>query len=349
MKLSEIVTEIGGTLEGDGSVEINGVESLTEARTGDITFIASPRYASLAASTQASAMLVYREWEGSCPCPVVRIDNPNHVFGKIAVMVTPPPVNFGIGIHKTAIIADNVKLGDNLYIGPNCVIEEGASIGSGCVLVAGCYIGHGVVIGENCLIYAQASIRERVTIGNRVIIHNGAVIGSDGFGYTPDENGVWQKVLQSGIVEVQDDAEIGANTTIDRARFGKTKIAKGVKIDNLVHIAHNVTIGEHTAIAALAGIAGSTSIGSRVQIGGQTGITGHIHIGDGSITAAQSGVTKDVAPKTLVSGYPAMEHRKATRNHAAIMRIPALKKRVKAIEAELEELREAVNQAKDEE
>jgi UDP-3-O-[3-hydroxymyristoyl] glucosamine N-acyltransferase len=342
MKLSDIVAEIGGALEGDGSVEISGVESLTEAHTGDITFLTNPHYASLAAATEASAILVYRDWDGDCPCPIVRTDNPNAVFDKIAALVSPPPVNFGTGIHKTAVIAEDVTLGENVYIGPNCVIEPGAAIGSGSVLVAGCYIGHGVFIGENCLIYAQASIRERGIIGDRVIIHNGAVIGSDGFGYTPDENGAWQKVLQSGIVEIQDDAEIGANTTIDRARFGKTKIGKGVKLDNLVHVAHNVCIGDHTAIAALAGIAGSSTIGKHARIGGQTGITGHIQVGDGAVTAAQSGVTKSIPPQTFVSGYPAMKHSKATRNHAAIMRLPALKKRVKQLEMEIEELKQKI-------
>jgi len=338
MKLKDIVAEIGGDIEGDGGVEITGLASLSDAVAGDITFLANPRYASEVAETKASAILVNADWSGDCPCTLVRVDGADSMFAKVAAMISPPPIDYGVGVHASAIVADGVAVGENVYVGPNCVVEPGAVIGNGCVLIAGCYIGHDVVMGEDCRIYPQASIRERVRLGSRVIIHNGAVIGSDGFGYTPDKEGVWHKVMQLGIVEIGDDVEIGANVTIDRARFGKTRIGNGVKIDNLVQIAHNVVVGNHTAIAALAGISGSTCIGEHVQVGGQSGFSGHIKIGDWSGIGAQSGVTKDVQPKTYVSGYPAMDHRKAAKMHAHIMRLPALKKRIKALEEEIEKL-----------
>lgn len=339
MKLKDIIDEIGGSLEGDGGVEITGLASLSDAVAGDITFLANPRYASEVATTKASAVLVNADWSGDCPCALVRVDSADSAFAKIAVLISPPPVDFGTGVHASAVVADSASIGENVYIGPNCVVEPGAIIGNGCVLVAGCYVGHDVVMGEECKIQPQVSIRERAKIGDRVIIHNGAVIGSDGFGYTPDKAGVWHKVMQLGIVEIGDDVEIGANVAIDRARFGKTKIGNGVKIDNLVQIAHNVVIGNHTAIAAHAGISGSTCIGEHVQIGGQSGFSGHIKVGDWAGIGAQAGVTKDVPAKTFVSGYPAMDHRKATKMHAHMMRLPALKARVKRLEAEIEKLK----------
>jgi UDP-3-O-[3-hydroxymyristoyl] glucosamine N-acyltransferase len=339
MKLNDIITEIGGVLEGDGGVEITGLASLSDAVAGDISFLSNPRYASEIAATKASAVLVNADWSGDCPCALLRVESSDSSFAKVAVLISPPPIDFGVGVHASAVIADDVAVGDNVYIGPNCVVEPGVVIGNNCVLIAGCYIGHDVVMGDNCKIYPQVSIRERAKLGDRVTIHNGAVIGSDGFGYTPDKQGVWHKVMQLGIVEIGNDVEIGANVTIDRARFGKTKIGNGVKVDNLVQIAHNVVIGDHTAIAALAGISGSAKIGEHVQVGGQSGFSGHIKVGDWSGVGAQAGVTKDVAPKTFVSGYPAMDHRKAAKNHANIMRLPALKARVKALEEEMENLK----------
>jgi len=339
MKLDDIVAEIGGVLEGDGGVEITGLASLTDAVVGDISFLANPRYVSEVAKTEASAVLVNADWSGDCPCALVRVESSDSSFAKVAVLISLPPIDFGVGVHASAVIADGVVVGDNVYIGPNCVVEPGVVIGNSCVLIAGCYIGHDVVMGDDCKIYPQVSIRERVKLGDRVIIHNGAVIGSDGFGYTPDKSGTWQKVMQLGIVEIGNDVEIGANVAIDRARFGKTKIGNGVKIDNLVQIAHNVCIGDHTAIAAQAGFAGSVRIGEHVQVGGQSGCSGHIKVGDWSGIGAQSGVTKDVPPKIFVSGYPAMNHRKATKMHAHMMRLPALKKRIKKLEEEIEKLK----------
>jgi len=339
MKLSQIAADVGGSLEGDGNIEIQGLAGLAEAAAGDISFLANPRYAAAVAATAASAVLVNAEWTGECPCALIRVKSADRAFARAAELLSPPPVAFAPGVHASAVIAGDVTLGANVYVGPHCVIEPRAIIGEGCVLVAGCYIGHDVMIGRGCTLHAHVSIRDRSCLGDRVVIHNGSVIGSDGFGYTPDANGAWQKVMQLGIVEVGDDVEIGANVTIDRARFGKTTIGKGAKIDNLVQIAHNVRIGDHAVMAAQVGISGSTRIGEHVQLGGQAGLAGHLSIGEGAVVGAQAGVTKDVLPRTFVSGYPAMDHRKATKLHAHMMRLPELKNRVRALEGELEALK----------
>lgn len=339
MKLGDIAARIGGTLEGDGEVEIAGLASLAEAAAGEITFLANPKYASEVSATAAAAVLVNEDWSGECPCALIRVKSADRAFAEVATLLSPPPVTFKPGIHPTAVVADGATVGENVYVGPQCVIEPGAEIGNNTVLVAGCYVGHDVVLGQDCMLRPHVSIRERSCVGDRVIIHDGSVIGSDGFGYTPDKNGVWQKVMQLGIVEIGDDVEIGANVTIDRARFGKTIIGNGVKIDNLVQVAHNVRIDDHAVMAAQVGISGSTRIGKHVQLGGQAGLAGHIRVGDGAVVGAQGGVTKDVPPKTFVSGYPAMDHRKAKKMHAHVMRLPELRKRVKELETAIEELR----------
>jgi UDP-3-O-[3-hydroxymyristoyl] glucosamine N-acyltransferase len=241
------------------------------------------------------------------------------------------------GLHPTAVIGEGVRMGRDVSIGPYCVIEPGAAVGDRTALGASCYVGHEAVIGDDCRLYPHVTVREYCRIGCRAIVHNGAVIGSDGFGYAK-EGARWKKIPQVGIVVLGDDVEIGANTTIDRARFGETRIGNGVKIDNLVQVAHNVIIGDDTAIAAQVGIAGSTRVGARVQLGGQAGVAGHISVGDDSVAGGQAGVTKDVPPATFVSGYPAMPHNEARKMHASLMRLPELKKKVADMETRLKAL-----------
>lgn len=342
MKLAQIAKNLGGTLAGDGDVEITGLASLADALQGDLSFLANPRYTSAVSATRASAVLMKTGWKGECPCAIVYVDNPDRAFADVALMLSPPPVAFAAGVHPTAVIADGARVGEGVTIGPYVVIQPGAVVGDRTVLVACCYVGHDAVIGSDCRLYAHVSVRERCVLGSRVIIHDGSVIGSDGFGYIPDKHGVWQKVMQLGIVEIGNDVEIGANVTIDRARFGKTRIANGVKIDNLVQVAHNVQIDEHSVMASQVGISGSTRIGRHVQLGGQAGLAGHLHVGDGAVVGAQAGVTKDVEAGCFVSGYPAMEHRKATRMHAHLMRLPELKERVREMEAQIAALRREV-------
>lgn len=338
LTVEEIAQRLGARFEGDGRLEITGVAGVRHAQPGEISFVANPRYAGDVAETRASAVVVDKKWDRPCPCALIRVDNPDAAFAGVAEVFAPPPIDYPVGVHPTAYVAEGVELGHRVAIGPHCVVEAGARIGDDTVLVGACYIGHGVTIGKACRCYPGVSIREYATIGSRVILHNGAVVGSDGFGYTVDEKGVRTKIPQIGTVEIGDDVEIGANSTIDRARFGVTRIGNGVKIDNLVQIAHNVMIGDHSVVVAQVGVAGSAVIGRHVIIAGQAGVAGHISIGDGAIVGGQSAVTKNVPPKTFVSGYPAMPHEKSTRLNAHIRNLPDLKKRVAEIEARVNKL-----------
>lgn len=343
MTVAQIAERVGGSVEGDGRVSIAGLAGLQEAKPGDLSFLANPRYGRLMIITQASAVVVSRDWTGACPAALIRVENPDEAFVRAACLLAPPPPAAAPGIHPSAIVAPGVELGADVSIGPYCVIERGARIGARCIIGAGCYLGEGTVLGENCRLYPHVSTREYTRIGARAIIHNGAVIGSDGFGYF-QKGRKWEKIPQVGVVEIGDDVEIGANATIDRARFGKTVIGNGVKIDNLVQIAHNCRIGDNTALAAQVGIAGSATVGANVQLGGQAGVVGHLTVGDFSVVGGQAGVTKDVPPRTFVSGYPAMPHEKAKEIHAHVMRLPALKERVAEMERRLARLEKGVQE-----
>ena len=341
--LGQIAKVVGGEVSGNAEVVISGISGIKEARRGDITFLANPKYLSLAKSTKASAIITYFDVNGDIKKPLIKTDNPSLAFAKVVSLVAPNSVQRPKGIHPTALIAEGVKLGKDVAIGPYTIIEKDVTIGKGTIIYGGCYIGHHSRLGDNCLIYPHVSIRERVEIGKRVIIHSGTVIGSDGFGFATVK-GVQKKIPQIGTVVIEDNVEIGANVTIDRARFDKTIIGRGTKIDNLVQIAHNVVIGENSIIVAQAGISGSTTVGKGAILAGQAGIVGHIQIGEGAIVAAQAGVTKSVPPHTKVSGYPAKPHDVAKRVNACVQRLPNLYKRVKELEAELKALKEVLKQ-----
>ena len=339
MTVAEIAQAVGGVVEGDGNAVVHGLAGLQAAGPGTISFLASPRYAALMATTQASAVIVGREWSGISRCTLIRVQNADKAFAVSASLLGPKPVEIPAGVHPTAVLAADVRLAEDVHVGAHCVLEPGVSVGARTIVMAGCYLGHGTVLGEDCRLYPHVSTREFTRIGNRTTIHNGAVIGSDGFGYVMDA-GAWKKVPQIGTVEIGDDVEIGANVTIDRARFGKTVIGNDVKIDNLVQVAHNVQIGDHTAIAAQVAIAGSSSVGRYVQIGGQAGIAGHLTVGDQCVLGGGAGVTKNVPPNSFVSGYPAAPHSEARKIHAHVMRLPELKERVRQLEQRIKELEE---------
>jgi UDP-3-O-[3-hydroxymyristoyl] glucosamine N-acyltransferase len=337
LTVAEIAQRLNGVVEGDGAAEISGLAGIREAQPGQLTFIANPRYAQAAAATRAGAVIVAEDWSRPCATTLIRVKNPDKAFATVAEWFAPPPIAFPPGIHPTAIVAADAKVGRDVHLGPYCVVEPGATIGDRCVLVANCYVGHGASLGEDSKLYPQVSLREYVQVGRRAIIHNGVVIGSDGFGYV-QEDAVRKKIPQIGTVAIGDDVEIGANTTIDRARFGQTRIGNGVKIDNLVQIAHNVVIGDNSVLVAQVGLSGSTAVGSRTILAGQTGVAGHLVIGDDVIAGAQSGITKDIPSGTFVIGAPAYPYDKAAKIIACTARLPELKAKVADLEARLARL-----------
>ncbi|MDD4939564.1 MAG: UDP-3-O-(3-hydroxymyristoyl)glucosamine N-acyltransferase [Candidatus Omnitrophica bacterium] len=334
--LKEIAGIIDGEISGNPDIIITGISGIREAREGDITFLANPKYLPLLEKTGASAVITSREVK-EAPKPIIRTDNPSFAFAKLISFISPAESRRPQGIHPSAILGKDVSLGRSVAIGPYAVIEDSVSIGDGCVIYSGCFVGHHSKIGGDCVIYPNVSIREQVTIGSRVIIHSGTVIGSDGFGFATIE-GLHHKIPQVGTVEIGDDVEIGANVTIDRARFDKTVIGSGTKIDNLVQIAHNVSIGNNSIIVAQVGISGSTTVGNNVILAGQAGLVGHISVGDNSIVMAQSGVSKSIPPDTMVWGYPAKPAKQAKRANACVQNLPRLYETVSELKKKIEEL-----------
>ena len=331
--LQELATMSGGELIGDPALKITGAASLAEATSGEISFFVNRKYVGLLRKTRASAVFVPLDFGEQITAAEIRVSNPAKTFEQVVLKLAPKPITLAPGIHQSAIVDPGAQLGERVSIQPHAVIEAGAKIGYDTIIGAGTYIGHETVIGPACLIYPRVTIRERTRIGSRVIIHSGAVIGADGFGFEMvDER--HEKIQQLGIVQIDDDVEIGANTTVDRARFGRTWIQGGAKIDNLVQVAHNVVIGKNTVIAAQTGIAGSVQIGQRVLIGGQAGIIGHIEIGDNTAIGAQSGISKNISGGAWWAS-PAVPLAEAKQQIAWVRRLGKLFERVKQIEKKL--------------
>jgi len=338
MTVGEIASRVGGELVGDASVAIHGVAGIRYAGPGEIAYVSQARYAGDADTTHAAALVVGRDWVKPLPIPVIKVEKPEDVFSSVAQLFAPPPVAYPPGIHPSAVIAPDACIGQDVHIGPFCMIGAGASVGDRSVLVGHNVIGPHAVLGADSLLYPLASLREHVRIGDRFIAHNGAVIGSDGFGYHADAKGVRTKIPQIGTVEIGHDVEIGANSAVDRARFGKTTIGNGVKIDNLVQVGHNVFIGDHAVLVAQVGIAGSAMVGNHAILAGQAGVAGHITIGPHAVIGAQSGVTKDIAPKSFSLGFPAIPQKEFAQNQANVNRLPELKKKMAALEARIKAL-----------
>jgi UDP-3-O-[3-hydroxymyristoyl] glucosamine N-acyltransferase len=331
--VQELAALVGGQFfsEADGTKIIVGAAAVADAGEGHITFFGNARYLAQLKASRATAALVPPDFSEAIPAIAIRVENPSLAFAQLLEKFAPEPIRFAPGVHPTAIVGRGVELGENVSIQPYVVIEDGARIGANSVLGAHTYIGHEAVLGADCQIAPRVTIGARSVLGSRIIIHSGTVLGSDGFGFEL-LGGRHVKIPQTGIVQIDDDVEIGANVTIDRARFGRTWIQEGTKIDNLVQIAHNVVIGKHCLIVSQAGISGSTRLGNYVTLAGQVGVVGHIEIGDQTIVAAQSGVSKSLGPKQVVFGYPAMPLRDSKEQLARIGRLPKLYERVKKLE-----------------
>jgi len=334
--LGRIAELVGGSVHGDPETRITGISGVKEAGPGDITFVANPRYLPLLQETGASAAVV-GPGVNSQDLPLVVAENPDMAFAQVVALFGPEPVQPPTGIHPSAIVDEDARLGENVSVMALAVIDKGAQVGPGTLIYPHVYVGREVRIGRDCILYPGVKVRERCVLGDRVVIHANTVIGSDGFGYATVE-GVHHKIPQVGFVQLDDDVEVGANVTIDRARFDRTHIMEGTKVDNLVQIAHNVSVGKHCVIVSQTAIAGSTRIGDNVIIAGQTGVDGHIVIGDGVRMAARSGVTKDVPPGTVVSGFPAQAHDRELKLQASLRRVPELLRTVRRLAQKVEQL-----------
>lgn len=335
MKLKELAARLNCTYEGDGEVEIWRVASLETATEGDLSFLSHPRFHRLLSQTRASALILAPDIpvEGK---NVIRSVNPQLSFIQAAELLH-PATRPEPGIDASAYVSPTATLGEGVTISAGCVIGANVVIGARTIIHPLVVIYPEVTIGEDCEVHAHVSIRERTLVGHRVIIHNGAVIGADGFGYIQTGEGEHRKIPQLGRVVIEDDVEIGANTTIDRAALGETRIGRGTKIDNLVQVAHNVQIGPHSILAGQVGIAGSTKVGQRVIMGGQVGIADHIEIGDRVLIAAKSGVAKDIPPDSFMAGIPAVDIREWRKVCVLLSKLEQLFKEVKRLRLMVEE------------
>jgi len=336
MKLRELAERLACRLEGDGEIEIVRVAGINDAGPGDVTFVANPKYLPALTTTRASAVLV-KDDAPSAPIALLRASDPYLAFAR-AVAIFAPQWRPQPGIHALAAIAGDATLGADVAIGAFVAVGEGATIGDRTVVFPNVTIGAGARIGTDCVVHSNVAIRERVTIGDRVVLQNGVVVGGDGYGFVRRGDGTHEKIPQVATVVIEDDVELGANTTVDRPAVGETRIKAGTKIDNLVQVAHGVVIGRNVLMAAQVGIAGSTEIGDDVMFGGQVGVGGHLSIGRGVVAVGQSGVTNSVDDGVMVAGYPAIEARDWRRASAVFRRLPELKKRIEALEAKLAEL-----------
>ncbi len=342
ISLQSLAELVGGTLkQGNPETVLTGLNSLPQAQPGDISFLGNPKYAPALKTTQASAVLVAPDFAESAEnLALIEVENPTLAFSAVIRHFTPVMPNFSSGVHPSAIVASSAVFDpQKVYIGPGAVIEDDVVLGNGCQIHAGTFIGHGVKLGTDCVLNANCTVKFRCLLGDRVIIHSGSVIGSDGFGYEL-VNGRHQKIDQMGIVQIDNDVEIGSCTTIDRARFGRTWIGEGTKIDNLVQIGHNVVLGKHCIICGQVGISGSTRIGNYVTMAGQVGVAGHLEIADKAMFLAKSGITKSVRSAGVHAGFPVKPVMESHRYTSLPNRIPAMLDRIKELEAKLARLEE---------
>lgn len=333
VRLRELATRLGCALVGDGDLEIHGVAKIEQAGPGDLTFVGSAPYAHALPSTRATAVILPPEIHDA-PCAILRSSNPYLSFAEAVTMLAPAQ-RPAPGVHALAWVAPDALLGADVSIGPFAAVGPGATIGDRTVVAPHVVIGAAALVGPDCWLHAHVSIRERCVLGARVVLQDGVVIGADGFGFAHRADGSHEKIPQRAIVVIEDDVEIGANTTVDRPALGETRVGAGTKIDNLVQIGHGVTVGRHTLIAAQVGIAGSTVIGEQVILGGQVGVNGHIVIADRVRASGKTGITRSVPADAFVSGYPATDNLTWRKAQAALHRLPGLRKRLSELERRL--------------
>src|SRR5258706_702692 len=336
MKLRDLAERLACRLEGDGEIEIVRVAGIEDAGPGDLTFVANPKYLPSVATTRASAVLLRHDAPAG-PSAVLRAADPCLAFAR-AVGIFAPRWQPEPGVHSMAAVAHDAHLGDSVSVGVFVSVGKGVVVGDRTIIFPNVTIGPGARIGVDCVLHSNVSIRERVTIGDRVVLQNGVVIGGDGYGFVRRGDGTHEKIPQVATVGIEDDVELGANTTVDRPAVGETRIKTGSKIDNLVQIAHGGTVGRNVLMAAQVGIAGSTEIGDDVMFGGQVGVGGHLTIGRGVVAVGQSGITNSVEPGAMIAGYPAIDAREWRRAAAVFRRLPELKKRIEELQAKLAEL-----------
>jgi UDP-3-O-[3-hydroxymyristoyl] glucosamine N-acyltransferase len=336
MTLQELADRLGCRLEGDGSLEVRRVAGLEQAGPGDVTFFANPRYASALRRTRATGVILGED-APVADCAMLRTKDPYLAFANaLSLFVSAPRP--APGIDQLSHVARDARIGRDVSIGPFSSIGRGARVGDRTVIYPNVCVGDGAVIGDDCVVHSHVAIRERIVIGSRVIIQNGAVIGGEGFGFVRRADGTHQKIPQTSVVILEDDVEIGANTTIDRPAIGETRIQAGAKIDNLVQVGHGVNVGRNALLAAQVGIAGSTKIGDGAMLGGQVGVAGHVTIGRNAAAVGQSGITNSIPDGAFVSGYPAIDNREWLKASAIFRKLPGLRKKIAELEQRIAEL-----------
>ena len=340
--VGQIAALVNGVVEGDSSIAINNYSKIEEGKEGCLTFLANPKYEQYIYETQASVVLVRKDFVPERPLKttLIRVDDPYATIAQLLNMVgnmNQSPYVIEDPVH----IAEGVEIPNDIHIGAFTYIAKGVKLGKNVKIYPQCYLGEDVTVGDNVILYPGVKVYKECKIGNNCILHSGVVVGGDGFGFAP-ENGVYKKIAQIGNVIIEDDVEIGANTTIDRATMGSTVIKQGVKLDNLIQVAHNVEIGEHTVIAAQAGIAGSTKIGHHNMIGGQCGFAGHISVGNNNQFGAQSGISKSVADGNTMMGYPAVKHVDFARQVANVKNLSKMNAEVSELKKQIAELKQLI-------
>ena len=339
MTLGELARRLDCPVEGDAAIEIRRVAKIEDAGPGDLTFLANPKYASKLAGTRASAIILNGE-EVTAPCAVIRSQSPYLTFAR-AAQVLAPPQTMAAGVHALAAVAPDAQVDATATVSAFAVVGSGASVGARTIVHPHVVIGDGTTVGADCILHAHVSIREGCTVGSRVIVHNGAVIGSDGYGFAQRPDGSHEKIPQTAPVVIEDDVEIGANTTIDRPAVGETRIKAGTKIDNLVQVGHGVVLGKNVLLAAQVGIAGSTVIGDNTAFGGQAGAAGHLTVGHRVKAAARAAIFASVADDAFVSGTPAIEADEWKKSSAVFRKLPELRRQLRALEERLKKLEES--------